>query len=194
MSKRTAALVAFALLFSLGPQAAAQDHGKADVTAARAAVRPKLGAHVFPITPELRAHFGAPRHLGVLVGRVETDSLAAKAGLAVGDVITRIDTFGVPSPSVLRALVGLRSGGDRFVIEVVRSKRVHRLAVVMPKTAERAPSRYRYRWPSDLLDPWTNRPVPPDPWDPQFEDRLERRLRELERRMKEMEGRLDERV
>lgn len=50
-----------------------------------------LGVMVMGLTPELRAHFGAPRESGLLVARVDQNSAAARAGVRVGDVITKID-------------------------------------------------------------------------------------------------------
>ena len=43
-----------------------------------------LGVELVDLTPELREHFGAPRDVGVMVGRVEPGSPAARAGLEVG--------------------------------------------------------------------------------------------------------------
>src|SRR5580765_8248340 len=42
--------------------------------------RSRLGISLVDITPELRSHFGAPKDAGVLVGSVEKDSPAARAG------------------------------------------------------------------------------------------------------------------
>src|SRR5262245_15606747 len=44
-----------------------------------------LGVQLIGITPELRQHYGVPKDAGVLVGAVEADSPAAKAGIQVGD-------------------------------------------------------------------------------------------------------------
>ena len=43
------------------------------------------------MTQELRAHYGAPKDAGVLVAGVESESPAAKAGIQVGDIVTRAD-------------------------------------------------------------------------------------------------------
>jgi S1-C subfamily serine protease len=51
----------------------------------------RLGFAALPISPALRAHFGAPDDRGVLVDRVRPDSPAAHAGLQVGDVVTDVD-------------------------------------------------------------------------------------------------------
>src|SRR5262245_19487116 len=49
----------------------------------------RLGVMVMELTPELRAYFGAPRDSGLLIAQVVPDSAAARAGVRVGDVITR---------------------------------------------------------------------------------------------------------
>ena len=51
----------------------------------------RLGTQVMTMTEELRAYFGAPRTAGVLVSKVEPGSDGARAGVRVGDVITRVD-------------------------------------------------------------------------------------------------------
>src|SRR6187401_1148817 len=51
----------------------------------------RLGVSVLEISPELRVHFGAPRDRGVLINTVRPDSPAARAGMAVGDVVTAVD-------------------------------------------------------------------------------------------------------
>jgi len=50
----------------------------------------RLGVTVIPLTPELRAYFGAPKDAGLLVAQVDNGSLAETAGIKVGDVITKV--------------------------------------------------------------------------------------------------------
>ena len=79
-----------------------------------------LGVELSEITPDLRAHFGAPREAGVLVGRVVDDSPAAQAGVRVGDVITAINGEPVGSGWDVRRLVGSLDEGDAAILELVR--------------------------------------------------------------------------
>src|SRR4029077_19784150 len=65
------------------------EDGPADARVAHHPRRGYLGIQLIEITPELRAHYGVARDAGVLVGGVEPDSPAAKAGIEVGDIITR---------------------------------------------------------------------------------------------------------
>src|SRR5215475_13923485 len=56
-----------------------------------------LGTALMDLTPELRTHFGVPEEAGVMVSRVESGSPAEKAGLKVGDILTRVDGAAVKS-------------------------------------------------------------------------------------------------
>lgn len=86
-----------------------------------------LGVELSEITPDLRAHFGAPREAGVLVGRVLEDSPAAGAGVRVGDVLTSINGETVESAFDVRRLVGSLDGGDAATLELIRDGRPLRL-------------------------------------------------------------------
>ena len=79
-----------------------------------------LGVEPTSLTPELRQHFGVPGDAGVMVARVVEDSAAAAAGLAVGDIITRIDGEEILSASGLGRAVRERSGGEAVEIEYWR--------------------------------------------------------------------------
>jgi membrane-associated protease RseP (regulator of RpoE activity) len=82
----------------------------------------RLGVHLIDITPDLRAHFGAPRDAGVLVAEVEPDSPAAKAGLQVGDVITKIDGERTESSGDVSRAVRRKKAGETVKIELERDK------------------------------------------------------------------------
>lgn len=95
------------------------------------ASRGYLGAALTDLTPELRGHFGAPEDAGVLVARVEEESPAAEAGLAVGDVVTAIDGEPVGTSFDLRRRVRAFEAGQRTTLEVVRGGRVLALTVTV---------------------------------------------------------------
>ena len=56
-----------------------------------------LGVEASEMTPELRAHFGAPEDAGVMLSKIVDDSAAQVAGLAVGDIVTRVDADEIAS-------------------------------------------------------------------------------------------------
>jgi S1-C subfamily serine protease len=75
---------------------------------------------IVDMTPELRAHFGAPVEAGVLVARVAPGTVAARSGIAAGDVVVRLDTRPVAvAERVREELLHPRSR----VVTVVRDRR-----------------------------------------------------------------------
>jgi membrane-associated protease RseP (regulator of RpoE activity) len=162
----------------------------------------RLGAHATDMTEELRDHFGAPKDAGILVQRVEAGTPAAKAGLKVGDVITRVGGEPVDGPSdVSRALADKKSG-ELVPVTVVRARRTIQLQAKLdsdaptdgdldfdfsfdgfgdlfkgtaPGNSKRFFKQWQWKWPNDGQD---------QPADPK---RMEKRMKELERRFKEMD-------
>ncbi len=90
-----------------------------------------LGIHFLEMTPALREHFGAPRDAGVLVADVEPGSPAAKAGLQVGDVVTRLDGDRVESSRELSRSVRRKKAGETVKIEVQRNKSARTLTATI---------------------------------------------------------------
>jgi hypothetical protein len=82
-----------------------------------------LGVHVVDLTPELRRYYRVDEEAGVLVSRVEPDSPAAAAGIAVGDVLTEIDGDEVEGSWRLRQLVGPHDDGETIAVSLVRAGR-----------------------------------------------------------------------
>jgi hypothetical protein len=92
-----------------------------------------LGVVFLPLTPELRRHWGVPEDAGVLVSKVVEDSPAAKAGLEVGDVLTRVDGQAVEEGFEVRRLIGGREAGETVAIEVFRAGRAQTLSATLEK-------------------------------------------------------------
>lgn len=90
-----------------------------------------LGVMVMALTPELRRFFGITSGRGVLVARVEPSSAASRAGIQVGDVLTRVGPQSVRTgDDVLQALAA--HPGERIRIGVVRQGRMVRLTAQLP--------------------------------------------------------------
>ena len=85
-----------------------------------AARHAQLGVAAIEISPELRAHFGAPSDRGVLVDRVEPGSAAEHAGIQVGDLV--LEVAGQPTSSArdVRAALRAHAKGDRVGVVVLR--------------------------------------------------------------------------
>ncbi|HEU4453257.1 MAG TPA: PDZ domain-containing protein, partial [Longimicrobium sp.] len=75
--------------------------------------RAYLGINYGDVEPELARQFGLPVQAGIIVARVVAGSPAARAGVRVGDIITRIDDTPVTQGGDLRrALRALQPGGS----------------------------------------------------------------------------------
>jgi membrane-associated protease RseP (regulator of RpoE activity) len=153
-----------------------------------------LGVRLLEMTPELREHFGAPRDAGVIVAAVEADSPAQKAGIQVGDIITKADGERIESPRDLaHAARGMRSG-ETLKVEVSRDKATRQLSVQIQERPSReidlgdlgreigrgigrdfqyefGPRAWAFRFPENY-------------------DRFQERLRELEKRLNDLEKKL----
>ncbi len=82
--------------------------------------RGRLGLSVVAINDELRKHFGAPEDRGVMVAHVEPSSVAASAGLQVGDVITDVAGKPVSDAGDVRLALANAKRNDKVAIDVVR--------------------------------------------------------------------------
>lgn len=82
-----------------------------------------LGVSVLDLNESLRAHFGAPKDAGVLVSEVHADSPAAKAGIAIGDVLVRVGETAIDDRFDLGRVIGGKKAGDEAAITVVRDRR-----------------------------------------------------------------------
>jgi membrane-associated protease RseP (regulator of RpoE activity) len=102
------------------PAAKPGDADRAQITVTEG--KGRLGVSVLQISPELRAHLGAPGDRGVLVDAVRADGPAARAGVRVGDVIVEVDGDAARSATeILRAMLD-RKKGDAVKIAVVRDR------------------------------------------------------------------------
>jgi membrane-associated protease RseP (regulator of RpoE activity) len=98
----------------------------------------RLGTSVVTMTEELRQHFGAPVDAGLLVSKVEADSPAAKAGVKVGDVLTRVDGEPVTDSSDVANALSDKKKGEAATVVVVRNKRTLTLSAKLDSDADDA--------------------------------------------------------
>ncbi len=164
----------------------------------------RIGVRLLEMTPELRAHYGAPREAGVLVAGVEKESPASKAGIQVGDIITSAGGEKIESVAALSRAVRRAKAGDMLKLEVSRDRASKQISV---KVEERRISEIdlgemgrdfgrdlgrdigrelgRRAWVfHDLPDRRVLRDLP------EFRDRLQERLDELEKRLRDLEKKL----
>jgi C-terminal processing protease CtpA/Prc len=95
----------------------------------------RLGAQISSMTEELRGFFGAPLDAGVLVGQVENDSPAAKAGVKVGDVIVEVNGEAIDSPTDIMATLSKQPSGAKVSVVVVRDKKRQTLSATLRDAA-----------------------------------------------------------
>jgi membrane-associated protease RseP (regulator of RpoE activity) len=153
-----------------------------------------LGVRLLEMTPELREHFGAPQNEGVLVASVEADSPAAKAGIHVGDIITRANGERIESGSDLTRTVRRAKSGDTLKIDVSRDRASRQISVKIEERraaeinlGDIGPSFGRH----DFV--WRGHPEAFFSERSENLDRLRERLEELEKRLKDLEKKLPSR-
>ncbi|MGE5279025.1 MAG: S1C family serine protease [Acidobacteriota bacterium] len=148
-----------------------------------------LGVQLVEMTPELREHFGVSRDAGVLVGGVEKDSPAAKAGVLVGDIVTAADGDRVDSPRDLSRAVRRKRAGETVKLDVSRDRAKKQLTVTAGERKDReirlgelGPHLRRHAWVFSDEDGHA-------PLFGSLEDmgRLRERLDELEKRLRDLE-------
>lgn len=153
-----------------------------------------LGIQLIEMTPELREHFGAPRDAGVLVGGVEKDSPAAKAGVQVGDIVTAADGERIESTHDLSHAVRARKAGETVKLDLSRDRAKKQLTVTVAerpareiRVGELAPKMRSRAYVLRGLDSLGHL----DGLAP-FQDlgRVQERLNDLEKRLKDLEKKL----
>lgn len=95
-----------------------------------------LGVLIQDVTRELAESFGMDKPRGALVARVLPDSPALKAGIKVGDIITRFAGKNVPRSSNLPPLVGVSPVGEKVQVEILRDGKLKMLSVELGELPE----------------------------------------------------------
>jgi membrane-associated protease RseP (regulator of RpoE activity) len=158
-----------------------------------------LGVGLTELTPELRAHFGAPDDAGVMVSKVEPGSPAEKAGVKVGDILTSVDGKDVKSSWDVMAKIRRLDDGQQVPIEVWRDGKVQNLAATIVERERPELDMGPMLWKSgdgeplllrlpdgEQLKGMQNFKIPVSP----REMELEKKLKALEKRLDELEKQL----
>lgn len=90
-----------------------------------------LGVTLTELTPELRAHFGVPEDVGVMISQVMEDSPAQRAGVKVGDIISGVDGEDVGSAMSLKKRISPREDGEAAMLEVWRDGQMETLTATL---------------------------------------------------------------
>ena len=91
--------------------------------------RPHLGAKVIDASKMARRHGGVPV-FGAFVGAVAPSSLAEKAGIKKGDIITEINLRRISSADDLERGLANLSPGDRATIAFLRGQQALRSEIM----------------------------------------------------------------
>jgi C-terminal processing protease CtpA/Prc len=148
-----------------------------------------LGVQLTDLSPELREHFGAPRDAGVLIASVNAESPASRAGLKVGDVVTKAGGKTVSSPADLSRAVRDTEAGGKLSLGIVRDKSAATLDVTV---AERKHTSREIRVGDGGFPHAWNFRIPEfdeERFDRQME-KLKEKLAALEAKLKDLERRL----
>ena len=97
--------------------------------------RGALGMAAQPLTARLAVALHVPVRYGVIVGAVQADSPADRAGLVAGDVITSIDGRQVRDVEAVRNRIGLVRLGRQLELEIIRDGD----SLIVPVTVEQLP-------------------------------------------------------
>ena len=171
-------------------------HGRGPIIV-RVGSRGFIGVTLVEITPELRAHYGAPREAGVVVSGVEADTPAGRAGVQVGDVITSVDGKRVRWTGDVSRAVRDKKGGETVEVEIVRDRAPRKVNI----TVEERKPRERSIDLGDLKDDLRRRTWVMKDFD--FDGRnfpvienledfrgMREKMEDLEKRVKELEKKL----
>ena len=93
--------------------------------------RGRIGVGIQPIDQSLAQSFGLPDSDGALVGTVEKDSPASRAGFKSGDIIRKIDGEAVTDSTDVTSRIGNMAPGTKANIEVWRDGKPVNLAVTV---------------------------------------------------------------
>jgi serine protease Do len=96
-----------------------------------------IGVGISDVTPENAKFFDDSNASGALVNQVEADSPGAKAGLKIGDVITKIDNQKVNDAGELQATVSQKGPGAKITLEVLRDGKSMTIPVTLEAMGDR---------------------------------------------------------
>jgi membrane-associated protease RseP (regulator of RpoE activity) len=161
----------------------------------------RLGVRLLEMTPELRSHYGAPRDAGVLVAEVESGSPAAKAGIRVGDIITRAGGDHVETAADLARAVRHAKTGESLKLEISRDRASVQVTVKVERRRGYAMDLGDLgRDPGRDLGRDLGREIGRHAWAfrdrralrdrPENLDRLQEKLEEMEKRLRDLEKKL----
>jgi serine protease Do len=98
-----------------------------------------LGVLIQDVTPDLAKQFGLSNTKGALVGQVNKDSAADKAGIKPGDVVVRYDGKAIENSGELRNKVAATSPDSKVEIVLIRDGKEHTVKATVGNLAAAKP-------------------------------------------------------
>jgi len=99
-------------------------------------VRGYLGVMIQDVTPELAEAFGLKENRGALIGEVQPDTPAARAGLKAGDVVVAMNGRSVEDSSKFRLRVSQTAPGSRVRLSIIRDGRPMEVTVKLDELSD----------------------------------------------------------
>lgn len=99
-----------------------------------------LGVSAQDLTPDLSKAFGINTNKGAIITQVEKGSPADKAGIKIGDVVTRINNQNVENASAMRNKIGLLKVNTTISIQLNRKGEIisTNVKIVEPKISKKS--------------------------------------------------------
>lgn len=97
-----------------------------------------LGVRIQTVNQDIAEQFGLNRPYGALVGQVDKESPASKAGIRQGDIITRFKGKEISEMTMLPTLVAQTAVGDKAKVTVFRKGKEKTLTVTIGKLKDHA--------------------------------------------------------
>jgi len=155
---------------------------------------PRLGVQAHELEDDgLASYFGAKKGEGVLVLSVEEESVAGKAGVQSGDIISKIGDEKIDDVSDVRDALRDYDEGEQFDITVMRHGKAQSLKATMDEqedfTMRVAPRHHNWQAPRA-----PRAPRAPHVWmHDGNRDELRRELNDLKKELRELKEELEER-
>lgn len=99
-------------------------------------VRGWLGVMIQHVTPDLANRFGLERPIGALVGEVNAESPAEKAGIQPGDIIIEYNGKEISQMSQLPTMVAQTPIDTKAILTIIRNGKKKRITVTIGKLDE----------------------------------------------------------
>ena len=90
-----------------------------------------LGVHIQTVNQDIAEQFGMDRPYGALIGGVEKQSPADKAGLKQGDIIIKFKGQEITQMTMLPTLVGQSSVGEKVTVTIFRKGKEKNIVVTL---------------------------------------------------------------